>query len=284
VTFRRFLIATSSLVPVRLKLLVLGERENPSPLASSIHALLNRLPGERYPILTCEGPLEGFCMRLDWRKFRGFVYGTYEPDVVATLQRIVCPGMTVFDIGAHAGFFTLLLSRLTGPGGSVIAFEPLPANSRILEENLSLNGCQNARSIRSAVSNASGTFQLDVPDANSWLLAGPSQPGESGPRIEVPAISIDDFVKQSAIIPTLLKIDIEGAELSVLHGAAITLAQSHPTLLVELHHPDITSAIHPAVPLLENLGYRISWLGGSGFTGHILAEWGEATASSRASK
>ncbi len=279
-TFRRVLLAASSIVPLRLKLFVLGARENPSPLANSIHAFLNRLPGERYPILPCKPPLQGFRMRIDWRKFRGFAYGTYEPDVVATLQRIVLPGMIVFDIGAHAGFFTLLLSRLVGPSGAVLAFEPLPANFRVLSENLALNSCSNARAIQSAVSDSSGALLLSVPDPDSWLLAAPSLPGETGPSLQVPSISIDDFVAQSAAPPDLLKIDIEGAELSVLHGAARTLAASHPSLLVELHQQNIARTVHPAVPFLQDLGYRISWLGGAGFTGHILAEWEKPQASS----
>ena len=68
-------------------------------------------------------------MRVDWQIHRAFIYDSWEPEVTQVLDRIVAPGMTVADIGAQSGFYTLLLSKRVGAKGQVIAFEPLPANS-----------------------------------------------------------------------------------------------------------------------------------------------------------
>ncbi|MGC2280676.1 MAG: hypothetical protein WA603_11710, partial [Candidatus Acidiferrales bacterium] len=75
-------------------------------------------------------------MRVDWQIHRSFAYGTWEPEVVQAVQQEVTAGMNVLDLGAQSGFYTLLLSRLVGPEGRVFAFEPLPANFRLLDENV----------------------------------------------------------------------------------------------------------------------------------------------------
>jgi tRNA A58 N-methylase Trm61 len=71
-------------------------------------------------------------MRVDWQIHRSFVYGSWEPEVVGMIKQQVTAGMRVLDLGAQSGFYSLLFSKLVGPQGSVIAFEPLPANYRLL--------------------------------------------------------------------------------------------------------------------------------------------------------
>src|SRR3972149_4894080 len=74
------------------------------------------------------------------------------------LQREVRPAMTVYDVGAPLGFFTLALARLVGPQGRVLAFEPLPANVLLLRENLAMNpaGAANVQVVEAAVAGESG--------------------------------------------------------------------------------------------------------------------------------
>src|SRR5277367_1994764 len=142
-------------IPLRIKVALRGDRAAPSRIANFIHSFLNRLAVERYPILPCGGVLKGFRMRVDWQLHRSFAYGSWEPEVVRSIQKHVMPGTTVLDIGAQSGFYSLLLSRLVGPDGMVFAFEPLPANFRILEENVSMNNIQNVTIRREAVSDSS---------------------------------------------------------------------------------------------------------------------------------
>ncbi|HEV8435127.1 MAG TPA: FkbM family methyltransferase, partial [Thermoanaerobaculia bacterium] len=90
------------------------------------------------------GPLRG------WRWITGSAphgcwLGTYERDSQRAFMDNVHEGDVVYDIGANAGFFTLLASTLAGPRGLVFAFEPLPRNVALLERHVSLNGCENVR-------------------------------------------------------------------------------------------------------------------------------------------
>lgn len=69
-------------------------------------------------------------MRLDWSINKAYVFGVYEPDVVAAMRAYVKQGMTAVDCGAHIGYFTLLLVKLVGETGKIYAFEPLPKTMR----------------------------------------------------------------------------------------------------------------------------------------------------------
>ena len=77
-------------------------------------------------------------------------------------RKAVKEGMTVLEIGANIGFFTLLFSRLAGEKGKVFAFEPDPDNFRLLEKNAQANGCTNTVCVKKAVSDRTGTEQLFV--------------------------------------------------------------------------------------------------------------------------
>jgi FkbM family methyltransferase len=260
-------------IPLRIKIALRGDRAAPSRLANTIHSFLNRLATDRYPILPCGGVLKGFRMRVDWQLHRSFAYGSWEPEVVRSIQYHVQSGTRVLDIGAQSGFYSLLLSRLVGPEGMVFAFEPLPANFRILEENLSLNSIQNVTVRREAVSDFSGDLSFEFPHEEASLIAGPLLESDNVGTFQVPAISLDDFVHQTGQPIQFIKMDVEGAETAVLRGGAQTLRTYHPSLVVELHHDHPQEGLHPAVPFLKELGYQIEWLNEVGYRSHIFAHW-----------
>ena len=270
---QRLLSTIAGCVSVRVKIALRGQRSSPSRFANRIHTALNRIPGERYPVLQCRGVLKGLRMRVDWNLHRSFTYGSWEPEVVATIQKYVKPGMTVLDIGAQSGFYSLLCSRLVGPQGQVIAFEPLPANFRMLEENIRLNGLRNVTAREEAVAERSGSMRFDFPHHEPTLVAGPVLAGESQDVLTVRGISLDDWFREAAAPVHLLKMDVEGAELDVLQGASSMLNACHPDMVIELHNMEKQSGPRPAVMLIEALGYEISWLGEIGSTAHILARW-----------
>ena len=70
-------------------------------------------------------------------------YDGFEPTERSFVEHLLRPGMTVLDIGAHHGFYTLLASKCVGPTGSVIAFEPSPRERKALRLNVRLNRCKN---------------------------------------------------------------------------------------------------------------------------------------------
>ena len=165
--------------PQSLKIALRGEHGSPNRLANIIHRFLNRLPGARYPILPCGGRLKGYRMRVDWQIHRAFIYDSWEPEVTQAIDQTVVPGMTVADIGAQSGFYTLLLSRRVGAKGQVIAFEPLPANYRLLEENLRLNNIENVIVRREAVADRTGALNFQFPSDEPSLIAGPLLPEDA---------------------------------------------------------------------------------------------------------
>lgn len=270
---QRIITTVAEWVPQSVKIAMRGKRSSPSRFANAIHSILNRAPGERYPVLNCSGVLEGYRMRVDWTKKRSFAYGTWEPEVVKVIQQHVSPGMTVLDVGAHSGFYTLLLSKLVGPQGHVIAFEPLPVNFRILEENIALNGLKNVTARREAVGERSGELKFEVPGQEDSLVAGPFRDDDARGVIDVPVVSLDDFLFERGLKVDLIKMDVEGAEDDVMRGAQRMLETFHPGMAVELHNVDKQTGRHPVVVYLEEMGYQIQWLSEVKYTAHTFGEW-----------
>jgi FkbM family methyltransferase len=263
----------SKLLPSSLKIALRGNSASPNRLANFVHVLLNRLPGDRYPILVCTGPLEGYRMRVDWQIHRSLVYGTWEPEVVEAIRGRVTPGMTALDVGAQSGFYSLLFSKLVGPAGNVVAFEPLPANYRLLAENLDLNRTMNVTAECSAVTDRSGEIKFDFPAEAPWLLAGPVLASDNRGTFNVPSVSVDDYLLERKSPVDFIKIDIEGAETMALRGAIHTLRRYHPILVIELHSTGADLPLVSVPAYLEELGYQVQWLRKEGDTAHILATW-----------
>jgi len=202
------------------------------------------------PILT--GPLRG-------RRWvagsgtHGCWLGTYEVDKARVMLRLLRPGDVFFDIGAHAGYFTLLASSLVGPSGVVVAFEPLPQNLIALRRQLQVNHLTNVRVIAAAVSDAAGTARFD--------LAAGTQFGHlsASGALEVRTVRLDDLTSSGALpMPRCLKIDVEGAEVAVLRGAERMMRASRPTIFLSTHgRPNQ----HACRALLEEWDYRVQPIG-----------------------
>src|SRR5688500_4616739 len=86
--------------------------------------------------------------------------GTYERFVQRIFVEHVRPGGVVYDVGANAGFFTLLSSKLAGPSGAVYAFEPMERNLRYIREHLRLNRTENVHVVPMAVSDRIGSVRF----------------------------------------------------------------------------------------------------------------------------
>ena len=258
-------------VPISWRRAIIGRPDNPSRIATFAHNLLNRMPPAQSQVFACQGVLAGYRMSIDWNRFRSFVYGTWEPEVISAVTATVKSGMTVIDIGAHIGYYTLLFAKCVGSSGRVISFEPLPANFELLNENVHLNRLSCVKTFPQAVFSRNEQIILTVPD--NLLHSGDASVCHGGGTKQfcVQATTLDSFCDSSRLQPDLIKMDVEGAEHEVLMGATETIARCHPKLLIELHHFDGDCASHPAPDLLVSWGYRIQWLERSDMTSHILA-------------
>jgi FkbM family methyltransferase len=210
-------------------------------------------------------------MSIDWTRFRSFVYGTWEPEVLKAVTTTLKPGMTVFDIGAHIGYYSLLFAKCVGPAGRVISFEPLPGNFALLQKNVALNSTENIKLHNCAVYSRSEKIIINVADDQPNPGSGSLYNQKGARQYHVDATTIDDFCKNSAIQPDIVKMDVEGAEHDVLIGAEKTIARYRPQLLIELHHFDGNLAAHPVPDLLASWGYQIHWVERWQLTSYILA-------------
>lgn len=258
-------------VPTGLRRALIGHPDNPSRLATLAHNLINRVPPSESQVFACRGVLEGYRMSVDWSRYRSLVYGTWEPKVVRVVTDTVKPGMTVIDVGAHIGYYSLLFAKCVGPGGHVFAFEPLPSNFALLQQNILLNNLQNVQLINAAVFSHTKKIILSAPDDQPNPDNGSMYKDPGLKQHEVDAITLDDFCDKFVLQPDILKMDIEGAEYDALLGAKKTISRCRPQLLIELHHFDRNVGEDPVPGLLMEWGYQIKWLERWDLTSYILA-------------
>jgi FkbM family methyltransferase len=258
-------------VPTFLRRAIIGHLDNPSRFATLAHHLLNRMASAESQVFACQGVLEGYRMSIDWSRFRSFLYGTWEPKVTRAVTATAKPGMTVIDIGAHVGYYSLLFAKCVGPSGRVFSFEPLPENFALLRKNIQLNELQNVQTFPQAVFSSTKEVSITVPDESPNSGDGSVVYNRGIKRVRVPTITLDSFCTAAGIQPNILKIDVEGAEYEVLMGAREIIAQFRPELLIELHHFSGDFSAHPVPDLLAGWGYRVRWIDHWQLTSHILA-------------
>lgn len=196
----------------------------------------------------------------------------HENHVRLFLEKHVKPGMVYFDIGAHVGVFTLLASKLAGEKGQCVAFEPCSALADILDHNLRFNNVRNVKAIRMAVTdkNSDITFYRNRDLAMSSVIYFPTYNKE-----KVRSISLDTFCSRENIFPDFIKIDAEGAEVSIFKGMQNLLeSRKKPIILCELHAPPDKNPdrdISGVPEFFKSHQYEIYTLNDSGDTMHMAA-------------
>jgi FkbM family methyltransferase len=196
------------------------------------------------------GPLRGTRWLLASRgKTLRVLLGTYEPEQTELFVRHLRPGGTFLDVGSHVGFYTLLGSRLVGPAGTVWSFEPDPTNAHHLREHARINGAANVRVEEAAVAERAGSARF-----GGGSGSGTGRLTEAGDR-SVRTVALDSFCDDHDLVPTAIKIDVEGAEAAVIEGASATLRQARPVLFVSTHGPEPHER---SVALLRDLGYTLT--------------------------
>lgn len=155
----------------------------------------------------------------------------YEVSTTRLFKQLATPGMVVVDIGAHAGFFTLIAARNVGAEGKVFAFEPEPRNYELLAKNIALNSYDNVVAEQKAVTDANGTLELflSVLDSGSHSIYSSAARGVAD-SLTVDATTIDTYLETHGSPRVgLVKLDVEGAEISALEGMQ-NLFQTTPGL------------------------------------------------------
>jgi FkbM family methyltransferase len=226
------------------------------------------------------GPLAGLWLYLPSGEGVGwaerFLTGDYEPEMLSALKEHARAGGTLYDIGAHTGYFTCAWLKLGGEW--VEAFEPAPYSREILTATLERNNlADNVRVHALALGDRDGEATMlasreDVGAASAAYLQefGGAElptgvPSQALPGVEAAEVllrKLDTAIAELELpAPTLLKIDIEGAEAATLAGAEGILARWHPAILCEVH--SLVNALLVADRLARD-GYRLRVLGRNG--------------------
>lgn len=180
------------------------------------------------------------------KRQKSYWVGTHERAVQSALVDMIEPGMTVWDVGAHMGFFSSLCSRRVGPAGHVHSFEPGPQTRARLEQTIRLNRFQNVRVHACAL----GSEQLesvlyDVGHSAQATTRDISTRATGSSPIQVRTLS--DLWDELGP-PDVIKIDAEGAEADIIEGGARAFAKAKVKLVIEMHNDDAVSRILPIVP------------------------------------
>lgn len=175
------------------------------------------------------GPVRGFrwCSRAGSQQYW---LGTYEREKQEKFFASVSNGDVVYDIGANTGLYTLLSAKACGESGHVYAFEPAQRNLDFLNRHVDLNQSKNVTIFPYAVADTPGTayFEQGENHATGHLAS------DGGVPVEV--VTVDTLIKQdTALPPTLLKVDVEGAETEVLQGATHALKKVRPVVFLAIH-------------------------------------------------
>jgi FkbM family methyltransferase len=225
---------------------------------------LRLLPTELVvPVL--RGPLRG-SKWIVGSSLHGWWLGSFEHKKQTRIASALKPGSIFYDIGANAGFYSLLAASLVSPG-KVYAFEPLPRNVSYLRRHLELNEIGNVDVLDLAVSDRTGTAFFQ--EGENGLMGRLTQKG----NIRVRTATLDSLLLEERISPpSVVKMDIEGAELRALRGASQCIQRNHPVIFLATHGREVHAG---CCKLLESWKYECQLLGGAAVEdrGEVIARF-----------
>jgi len=195
------------------------------------HRLLQRRI-DSFPKRVVEHEYLGYPLKISIQDYVGEewydkLYGKGSMWEISFLQRSrLKPGARIFDLGAHQGVFAMILARIVGESGKVIAVEGTEHNAAVAEENIRINGIQNM-----VVRNAVAAEKPDMKISFSATLNGAV--GDNLMPVEMTSVSIDSLAEEFGA-PDVVFIDVEGYECQVLDGGKAALA-ANTDFFVEVH-------------------------------------------------
>lgn len=199
-----------------------------------------------------------------WNADPSMVSGNYEAPVQRAVADHLDAGDVFYDIGANIGFFSFIAARCVGEPGRVYAFEPLPRNVRAIRRGALRNDFE-IEVFPYAVGAFNGDAELrKARHIGGAMLASAGMPPDDVGRVTVKIVRLDHAIRQYGLRPpTLVKIDVEGAELDVLQGMPDTLRRHRPKILLELDDaslPELRCRTRAVAAFLHRHGYEVSTL------------------------
>jgi FkbM family methyltransferase len=194
------------------------------------------------------------------------------PEPMLNVWRDLTRGASVaFEVGAHIGTYAIICSREMHEGSKIYGFEPSPETYRVLCDTARINRLQKGNADILPVNKACGEkagvveFVRDGLKETNRLAVG----GNSHGNVRVEMVTLDEFCGEAGVIPDVMKIDAEGAELIVLKGMPRVLREGNPVILIELHHIlweefGVTAAA--LLGVIHGAGYKLYSSGGDELT------------------
>ena len=168
-----------------------------------------------------------------------YFFGNWEPNISAWIAATLRPGDCFVDVGANIGHYSLLASRVVGDSGHVVAIEAAPWIHALLERHVDLNRRRNVRTVAVAAAAQRGVLMLYA--GNPGNIGKTSTVAHAGACSEVPSVPLAEILSETECQRVrIMKIDVEGAELQVLHGLV-------PLLPRLRHDVEIVMEISPAL-------------------------------------
>ncbi len=212
------------------------------------------------------GPLKGY----QWSTAGSYEYilGNYEdPKTMDTFLSWLKPASVFYDLGANAGYFTLMANRVITEG-KIYSFEPSPAARQLFEKHQELNRdkitADNISLLPFAISDTKKQIEFSnssIPKEGNTYIKGSPGFSIAENRITVQCYSVDGLLEQGFERPDVMKIDVEGAEYDVLQGAVNTLQHYKPGILLATHDCHLPGVQEKCVKLLKQLGYILTHTG-----------------------
>jgi FkbM family methyltransferase len=169
----------------------------------------------------------------------------YETRLLELLRKHVDPHKDAIDVGANVGIISVFIAKLLTNGNSVLAVEPTPGALAHLMRNIEANGiAEKVIVFQGVAEEKSGEFVMKIfPGREEYsTLVGVALPAvkrEEYQELRVSGETIDELVHRYSLRPGLIKIDVEGAEVHVLHGARETIQRYRPVILSEFFPDDL---------------------------------------------
>jgi FkbM family methyltransferase len=199
-----------------------------------------------------------------------YFHGEYQPAVTRIIEQVAQRGQIWIDVGANVGYFSILLSKLVGDSGAVIAFEPNPVTRNFLELSVKRNKRKNVTVYSCALGADTALAALHVPREPRSIVGGHGRPSlirhaDIKETVEVPVEiqSLDSIVHETKIWG--IKMDVEGYETEVLKGAQNLFTRNPPAVVL--------SEVAPGLTTPAELGRSILGFGYKAFDVEGLEEW-----------
>lgn len=229
---------------------ITGFQDMTNFLKSQVRRLL---PRSLRPHSILAGPLRGASIYTSWHDYPGAILGTTESALLNWFHRHVSSGETWIDVGAHYGYTAVALSRLVGPQGRVVAFEPVLSTAGCVAQTRQLNGLTQLQVVPVGLAACSKIETRRLPVIRGMADSTISQGTWEEPISVASFDTVWSFLCEANPAIHGVKIDVQGMEADVIAGMRRNLSRYKPKLIVEFHAGVERSSI---VELVGGCGYH----------------------------